>query len=405
MLDIEQALNSILESILPLGTETVDISEAGGRILAEEARADSDVPFSDNSAMDGYAVRAEDIRGASDDNPARLTVLEDVPAGTIPTKTIEPGTASRIMTGAPAPEGADAVLMVEHTKKLDGEMLALASVEPGANIRRAGEDIKKGTLLFNAGRKLSAADVGMIASAGIARPLVMRRPVVGVISTGDEVVEPSAPAGRGKVRNSNSYTLIALCREAGTEPKYLGIVPDSRPALEAAFSSAAETCDVIITTGGVSVGDFDLVKAVLGDLGKINFWKINMKPGKPLAFGTLGGKPLFGLPGNPVSTMVAFEMFVRPSLLKMMGARELLRPRLQAKLACEIIEKPARVKIIRGVASRKKTGLTVTTTGEQGSGILMSMSLANCLIIMPDGIGKLKKGDIADIMPLDNFPV
>ncbi|HOC91587.1 MAG TPA: molybdopterin molybdotransferase MoeA [bacterium] len=405
MLDIEQALNNILESILPLGAESVDIAEAGGRILAEEIRADSDVPFSDNSAMDGYAVRAEDIRGASDDNPARLTVLEDVPAGTVPTKTIVPGTASRIMTGAPLPEGADAVLMVEHSKKLDGEMLASASIEPGANIRRAGEDIKKGSLLFNAGRRLSAADVGIVASAGIARPLVMRRPVVGVISTGDEVVEPSAPAGRGKVRNSNSYTLIALCREAGAEPKYLGIVADSRPALEAAFSSAAESCDVIITTGGVSVGDFDLVKAVLGDLGKINFWKINMKPGKPLAFGTLGGKPLFGLPGNPVSTMVAFEMFVRPSLLKMMGAREILRPRLQAKLACEIIEKPSRVKIIRGVASRKKTGVTVTTTGEQGSGILMSMSLANCFIVMPDGVGKLKKGDIADIIPLDNFPL
>jgi len=405
MLDIEQALNNILESILPLGAESVDIAEAGGRILAEEIRADSDVPFSDNSAMDGYAVRAEDIRGASDDNPARLTVLEDVPAGTVPTKTIVPGTASRIMTGAPLPEGADAVLMVEHSKKLDGEMLASASIEPGANIRRAGEDIKKGSLLFNAGRRLSAADVGIVASAGIARPLVMRRPVVGVISTGDEVVEPSAPAGRGKVRNSNSYTLIALCREAGAEPKYLGIVADSRPALEAAFSSAAESCDVIITTGGVSVGDFDLVKAVLGDLGKINFWKINMKPGKPLAFGTLGGKPLFGLPGNPVSTMVAFEMFVRPSLLKMMGAREILRPRLQAKLACVIIEKPSRVKIIRGVASRKKTGVTVTTTGEQGSGILMSMSLANCFIVMPDGVGKLKKGDIADIIPLDNFPL
>ena len=405
MLDIEQALNNILESILPLGAESVDIAEAGGRILAEEIRADSDVPYSDNSAMDGYALRAEDIRGASDAAPARLTVLEDVPAGTVPTKTIVPGTASRIMTGAPVPDGADAVLMVEHTKKLDGEMLALASIEPGANIRRAGEDIKKGTLLFNAGRELSAADIGMVASAGYARPLVYRRPVVGVISTGDEVVEPSAPAGRGKVRNSNSYTLIALCREAGAEPKYLGIVADSRPALETAFSSAAESCDVIITTGGVSVGDFDLVKAVLGDLGKINFWKINMKPGKPLAFGTLGGKPLFGLPGNPVSTMVAFEMFVRPSLLKMMGVREILRPRLQAKLACEIIEKPSRVKIIRGVASRKKTGVTVTTTGEQGSGILMSMSLANCLIVMPDGVGKLKKGDIADIIPLDNFPL
>ncbi len=405
MLDIEQALNNILEFILPLGNESVDIAKAGGRILAEEIRADSDVPYSDNSAMDGYALRAEDIRGASDAAPARLTVLEDVPAGTVPTKTIVPGTASRIMTGAPIPEGADAVLMVEHSKKLDSEMLALASIEPGANIRRAGEDIKKGTLLFNAGRELSAADIGMVASAGYDRPLVYRRPVVGVISTGDEVVEPSAPAGRGKVRNSNSYTLLALCAAVGAAPKYLGIVADSRPALEAAFSSAAESCDVIITTGGVSVGDFDLVKAVLGDLGKINFWKINMKPGKPLAFGTLGGKPLFGLPGNPVSTMVAFEMFVRPSLLKMMGAREILRPRLQAKLACEIIEKPSRVKIIRGVATRKKTGSTVTTTGEQGSGILMSMSLANCLIVMPDGVGKLKKGDIADIIPLDNFPL
>lgn len=405
MIDIDEAVKIILDSVEPIGNEEVGPLEALGRVLAQEVRADSDVPFADNSAMDGYAVRAEDVGNASEDTPAELDVIEDIPAGKLPAREVTQGTASRIMTGAPIPPGADAVVMVEYTERRDSAVLIKAAVEPGANIRRAGEDIAKGQLLYSPGISLRPADIGVIVSAGCARIEVGRRPAAGIISTGDEIIEPGGPAGPGKVRNSNSYILHALCAAAGAAPRYLGIVPDRKEKIRDAFLGAALFCDMILTTGGVSVGDYDFVRDALGELGDISFWKVKMKPGKPLAFGRIGGKPAFGLPGNPVSSMVSFELFVRPAILKMTGAREIFRPRTTAKLEHEITDKPARTKIFRGVAARSRDKLTVRSTGRQGSGILMSMALANCLFIMPDGVSRMKKGDAVEVIPLDKFPV
>ncbi len=405
MLDINEAMERILGSVRPLGVEKVDILESGGRVLGQEVYADSDVPYNDNSAMDGYAVIAADVSGSSDSSPVELEVLEEIPAGSVPSREVVAGKASRIMTGAPMPDGANAVVMVEYTEKEGDRVRIKAPVGEGANIRRAGEDIQRGQLLFSPGRQLKPADIGVLSSAGLSEVEVGRRPVVGIITTGDEIVEPSEPAGRGRVRNSNGYTLYSLCASCGAVPKFFGIVPDAREKLEKVFAEAAETCDVIITSGGVSVGDFDLVKTVIEEMGSVDFWRVRMKPGKPLAFGAMGGRPLFGLPGNPVSVMVNFEMFVRPLLLSMMGAREFQRKRTTGKLEHEYTEKPTRTKIIRGVASRTRDGLTVRTTGMQGSGILMSMVLANCFFVMPEGLKKLKKDDVVEIIPLDNFPV
>jgi molybdopterin molybdotransferase len=405
MLTIDEAVRTILDSVAPLGTEPVGLTDAYGRILGEVIIADSDVPFSDNSAMDGYAVRAENVSGASEKSPVTLEVIGEAPAGTLFEEKIVSGTAVRIMTGATVPRGADAVVMVEYTEAKDGRAIIKTSARAGENIRRAGEDIKKGSLLFSPGLAISAADIGVIASAGRASVKAGKRPVVGIISTGDEIVEPGMPAGAGKVRNSNSYTLYSLCLAAGAAPRYLGIIPDRRAELESAFRGAAQSCDAVLTSGGVSAGDYDFVKDLLQEIGDINFWKVAMKPGKPIAFGRIGNTPLFGLPGNPVSVMVGFEMFVRPALRKMMGAAELFRPHAAARLEHEVKEKTSRTKILRGIATRSDGGITVRTTGGQGSGILMSMVLANCFIIMPEGIGAFSKGDAVEIIPLDNFPV
>jgi molybdopterin molybdotransferase len=405
MISIDEAVKMILDSVPPAGTETVPLTEAYGRILAEEIRADSDVPYSDNSAMDGFAVCAESVAGASEESPAELEIVGEIAAGGGAGAEVRPGAAVRIMTGAQAPRGADAVVMIEYTETRGGVVLVKAPVKSAANIRLAGEDIKKNQLLFSAGRKIGAADAGVMASAGYKEIKVGRRPVVGVISTGDEVVEPDEAAGPGKVRNSNSYTLYALALSAGASPRYLGIIPDRREAVEAAFRGAARECDVILTSGGVSAGDYDFVKEILGEIGDVRFWKVSMKPGRPIAFGRVEGKPLFGLPGNPVSVMVGFEMFVRPALLKMAGAAEIFRRRTSARAEHDIADKPERTKIFRGIATHGAGGATVRTTGSQGSGVLTSMVLANCLIVVPDGTAVVKKGETVEVIPLDGFPV
>lgn len=405
MISIEEAVKNIMDAVQPTGVETVPLTEAFGRILAEEVRADSDVPFSDNSAMDGYAVKAADVAGATEETPAELEVVGEIPAGGSADVEVKAGTAVRIMTGAPVPPGADAVVMVERTETHGNTVLIQAAVKEGANIRRAGEDVKKGQLLFSTGRRMAAADVGVAASSGCPELKVGRRPVVGIISTGDEIVEPGEAAGPGKVRNSNSYTLHSLVQSAGALPKYLGIIPDERTAVEAAFMAAAAECDIVLTSGGVSAGDYDYVKEILSKIGEMQFWKVRMKPGKPIAFGHVAGTPLFGLPGNPVSVMVGFEMFVRPALLKMMGATELFRQWTSARAEHDITDKAGRTKLFRGIATRGGGGATVRATGGQGSGILMSMSLANCLIVIPAETSTVKAGETVEIIPLDGYPV
>jgi len=404
MLDYEEALKKMLEPIKRTGAEKVGLLEASGRILAEDVIADSNVPFSDNSAMDGYAVLASDTAGATEEKPVRLDVIEEIPAGKVPEKDVARGTAARIFTGAVMPAGADAVVMQEFTEKKDGAVLIRKAVKNNENVRLSGEDIKKGQKIFSPGRRIGPADVGVIASAGYREIGVSRKPVAGVVSTGSEVVEPDSPAGPGVVRNSNSYAFCSRCAETGVESRYFGIVPDIREEIEKKLEAAAGESDLIITSGGVSVGDYDLVTEVLRDRGEIDFWKIRMKPGKPVAYGRLGNTPFLGLPGNPVSVMVGFELFARPILMKMMDAERLTRRRMVARMEHEHREKPSRMKILRGIATYSGSGITVRTTGMQGSGILMSVVLANCFIVVPEGVGVVEKGAEVEIIPLDFEP-
>jgi len=401
MISVEEALSIILSQVKVMGTERVDITSSLGRVIAEDIYARRDNPPWDNSAMDGYAVRFEDIKGATKENPAVLRVIEDLPAGYVAKKTVGKGEAVRIMTGAPVPKGADTVVMVEDTEK-EGERARIFRETPlGENIRKAGEDIKTGELVVPRGTTIRPAEVGIIATCGRAFVSVYQRPRVAVISTGDELVDVDEEVSEGKILSSNSYTLSSMAAECGADAFQLGIAKDTREALKEKLQQALHA-DVIITSGGVSEGDFDFVKDVLKELGsEMKFWKVAMKPGKPLAFGTIGGKPAFGLPGNPVSCMVCFEQFARPSLLKMMGHKRIYRPTVQATLKEDIKKKPGRKHFIRSFVRLEEGSYTVTTTGDQGSGILKSMVAANGLLIFPEELSTLKAGDMVKVQLID----
>lgn len=399
MLEFNEALLKMLEPLKQVETWEVSLFDAPGRILREDIVADSDVPFTSNSAMDGYAVMAADTSVGG--SPVKLKVTGEVPAGYVSKKAVASGEALRIFTGAPVPDGADAVVMQENTERQGDDVLIMKPVVSGENVRESGEDIRKDAVVFKSGRRLGPADVGIIASCGKQFIKVSRKPVVGILSTGNEVIEPEEAAGPGKVRNSNAYTLYAKCMEAGAEPRYLGIIPDEKAALRKALENAAENCDLLITSGGVSVGDYDHVTEIIREIGKIDFWKIAIKPGKPVAYGAVGDIPFVGLPGNPVSSMITFEMFVRPMILKMSGAVALHRKRLKARMSHEYIEKAGRLKFVRGIYNAAGEGLEAGVTGAQGSGVLMSMALANCLILIPSETGTVSMGDLVEIIPLD----
>ena len=321
---VDAALKIILKSIQPLDSEVVKLNSASSRVLAQDIHADSNIPRFDNSAMDGYAVKSEDTVGASRARPKTLEVIADLKAGYVIKEILKKNQAIRIMTGAPVPKGADSVVMVEDTKT-NSHQSGKESVEihkqvkSGENVRTAGEDIKRGKLVFSRGLQLRPAHIGILASLGLTGVKVARKPYVAVLATGDEVVEVGRRLGPGKIRSSNSYTLLNQVSECGGIPKNLGIAGDNLRELKGKIR-AGLGCDMLITSGGVSVGDYDLVKDALVQLGtNIHFWKVAMRPGKPLVFGAVKGIPVFGLPGNPVSSMVSFEVFVRPAILKMLG--------------------------------------------------------------------------------------
>ncbi len=393
MLSVEEARRRVLETIRPLETVEVPLLEALGMTLAEDAVAEGDIPPFDNSAMDGYAVRSEDVAGAAEGSPVELAVLGDLPAGYTAGVSVGPGQALRIMTGAPLPVGADAVVPVEATRPGEGKVLVLEGVARGENVRRAGEDVRAGEKVIAAGTAIGPAELGMLASLGYARVRCHRRAVVGVISTGDELVEAGEDLSPGKIRDSNSYTVYGMVREAGGEPLRLGIVRDDAALLERTILENLERVDLFVTSGGVSVGDYDLVKDVLGKLGEMNFWKVAMRPGKPQAFGHIRGKPLFGLPGNPVSVMVSFEQFVRPALLKMMGRSSIFRPQVTAVLDAPVGRRKGRTEFIRVIVEWRDGRYHARPTGPQGSGILKSMVLGNALAVLPEEVGRLEAGD------------
>ncbi len=413
MISVEEALAEILSHVHRLEPERVSILDAHGRVLAEEIVSGIDVPPFDNSAMDGYAVRSVDISQATPESPVNLKVMGSVAAGYVAGMHVDPGTAIRIMTGAPLPEGADAVVPYEDTSDFDrskeerlnapaDEIWVRAAGKALDHVRPAGEDIRRGEQVMAPGRVIRAQEIGVLASLGHESVLVYRRPRVAILATGDELLEVHETLEPGKIRNSNEYTNAALVTRSGGIPIRLGIARDSQADLTAKIRSGLDQkADLFLTSGGVSVGDFDVVKDVLGSEGQMQFWQVRMKPGKPLAFGLLRGRvPLIGLPGNPVSAMVSFEQFARPAILKMLGHTDLAKPEVKAILD-EPITNSGRRGFVRVVVSRREGIYHARTTGEQGSGVLTSMSKANGLAIVPEGITYLEAGSEVAVQMLD----
>ena len=383
MLSVDEARQRMLDTIPVLPSEKRGILACTGYVLAEVLPATENIPPFDNSAMDGYAVRAADVQDASEKNPAVLSVVETIAAGYAPTKQVAAGQASRIMTGAMMPQGADAVIMQEVTQQAGAEVQIFESIDTAGNVRFTGESVSEGQQVMGKGKHLRPPEVSMLASLNCAAAIVHRKPTVAIVSTGDELTPLGEPLEPGKIRDSNRYGLYAQVEEAGGIPMDMGIAPDDEAETERIFRAALAKADALITSGGVSVGEHDVVKTVLAKLGEINFWRVAMKPGKPQAYGIADGKPIFGLPGNPVSSLVVFELFVRPALLKMAGHEDLLRPTFKATLAEAITNRDGRVNYMRAILKVSDGDITAQTTGPQGSGILHSLVLANGLITIP----------------------
>jgi molybdopterin molybdotransferase len=402
MLSVEEAQERMLALVQPLEPERVPILEALGQVLAKDVLAGHDIPPLDNSAMDGYAILAEDIAGASRGHPVRLPIIGNLAAGYVFEGAVEPGTVVRIMTGAPVPPGADTVIRFERTRRDGDEVEILEEVSRGRNIRRAGEDVRRGELVLPQGTLLRPQEIGMLASLGCAEALVIRRPRVAILATGEEVIPIDAPLAPGKIHNANSYSNAAQVLRSGGVPLLLGIARDRREELSAKIQGGlARGVDLFITSGGVSVGDFDMVKEVLTAEGEIHFWWVNMKPGKPLAFGQIGGVPLLGLPGNPVAAMISTELFARPAILKMLGREEWAKPSIEAVLQDAITRKDDRRHYLRVHVWREGEQVYARLTGPQGSGILRSMVQANGLAVIPEERGELAAGERVQVLMLD----
>ncbi|GIK41075.1 MAG: molybdopterin molybdenumtransferase MoeA [Chloroflexota bacterium] len=423
LIPVEEALNLILAKITPVAPEWVPLRQSFNRVLAQAVAAHADVPPFANSAMDGYAVIAADCRGASKETPVHLKVIGNIPAGATPARSLLPRTAVRIMTGAPLPEGADAVVRFEETSEYisvqqepqAGEVLIYQAVAASDNVRPAGEDIKAGEVVLEAGRRLRPQDVGVLAAMGQAQVAVHRRPRVAILATGDELVDVDQPLEPGKIRNSNEYTQAALVEKYGGEAIMLGIARDTVEELTAKIREGlAQNVDLFLTSAGVSVGDFDIVKTVLAAEGEMQFWQVAIKPGKPLAFGSLRrpdetgnlrtAVPLIGLPGNPVAAMVAFEVFARPAILKLGGQRSYAKTSVRAYLDEEITNSGRR-HYMRALVYLEPDGYHVTTRGSgvqvQGSGILTSLVWANGLVVAPENVTYLPAGATVEVWILD----
>ena len=402
MIQVQEALDKILCQIQFKGVERVPLGQALGRVLTEDVVSRINNPPLDNSAMDGYAVIAEDIQSATPENPVKLEMIEEIAAGYTAKGTLKPGQTMRIMTGAPIPPGADAVLMQEDTQKDDGNaILCLDKADVAENIRRAGEDVKIGEGVIKKGTTLSPAHIGMLAVIGRSQIAVSQRPTVSILSTGDEILELDETPQGPQIFNSNGHMLAAQIKSAGGIPVYLGIAKDTEKDLMEKFEWALKA-DIVVSSGGVSVGDYDLVKSSLQKMGQdMLFWKVAMKPGKPLAFGRIGKTPIFGLPGNPVSSFVSFEQFVRPSLRKVLGCSDLSHKTVQAKLTRTINKKPGRLHFLSSIVSWTDGEYTVTPAGEQGSGILKSAANANGLLIFPLEAEEIKQGQEVAVQLLE----
>jgi len=415
MISVEEALERVLGHVAVLEAQTVPVLEALGQVVAEDIVADFDIPPLDNTAMDGYAVRAADTTGASNERPVTLKVAGELAAGYVFDGEVAPGTAVRIMTGAPIPRGADAIVPFEETDEPSGRVFGsfakardtvgvLKAAAPGANIRYAAEDVRRGQPIIARGAVLHPAQIGVIASLGKPMVRVHRRPVVAILSTGDEVREPGEPLKPGQIYDSNAYSISAMVTANGGIPRRLGIARDTVEALTAKLRDGLDA-DLLVTSAGVSRGDYDVVKDVLAKEGEIAFWTVRMRPGKPLAFGAFasGGRrvPHIGLPGNPVSSMVSFELFGRPAIYKMLGRSDWERPRVRAIADEAIANSDARRVYARAIVTQRDGRYRAALTGPQGSGILTSMAVANALAVVPEDVASVEPGEEVDCLLLD----
>ncbi len=402
LLEVEEALAQIDAAISKVhGHERVNLQSALDRVLAEDISAPFDVPPHRNSAMDGYALRASDL---PEEGEIKLRIIGKSFAGAPFPEEVNEGECVRIMTGAVVPKGTDTVVMQEHVAA-DGDSATIPSASrPGANIRHPGEDMKAGATVLKAGHLLTAADIGLIASLGIGEVTVIRRPRVAIFSTGDELKGIGQVLSEGDIYDSNRYTLKALLSRYSVEILDLGVISDDHSKIRSVLSQAADIADLVITSGGVSVGEADFVKQTLDELGQVGFWRIAMKPGKPLAFGNLGKAFFLGLPGNPVSVMATFILFARPALMKLQG-RAITPPlSVMAKLDCDIRKRPGRRDYQRGILIKDTSGeLKVSTTGTQGSHVLSSMSKANCFIVIPRESGDVASGTEVEAIPFSGL--
>jgi molybdopterin molybdotransferase len=413
LISVDEALTQILSHVHALEPERVAILDAFGRVLAEELISDINIPPFDNSAMDGYAVRAADVASATPEFPVRLTVVGSVAAGYVTGMRVEPGMAIRIMTGAPLPDGADSIVPFEDTDDFDrskgarlaapaSEIAVRYGVQPRDHVRPAGEDVRLGERVMAPGRVIRPQEIGVLASLGRATVLVHRRPKVAILATGDELLDVHEALEPGKIRNSNEYTNAGLVTRTGGIPIRLGIARDTEEDLTAKIRVGLEEgADLFLTSGGVSVGDYDVVKDVLGTQGTMQFWQVRMKPGKPLAFGLLANRvPLIGLPGNPVSAMVSFEQFARPAILKMLGHTNLAKPTVQATMD-EPLTNSGRRGFVRVIVTQREGRYYAQTTGGQGSGVLTSMAKANGLAVIPEKVYRVEAGSEVLVQMLD----
>jgi molybdopterin molybdotransferase len=412
LLNVDQALEQVLRNIQTLPAETAELGASLGRVIADDVVAEVDLPPFPNSSMDGYAVQAEDIQKASQEQPVYLSVTMDIPAGAAPKAPLNAGQAARIMTGAPMPEGANAVIPVENTDTIwmPGDDAPLPEkvgifrrVNSGDYVRPAGEDIRAGQKIIAAGTVLRAEEIGILASLGRPRAFVNRQPRVAILSSGDELIDIEQPLAPGKIRDSNSYSLAALVATYGGIPLRIPTARDMLEDVRRRFREALDQKpDIILSSAGVSVGAFDVVRTVIDEMGAVDFWRINLRPGKPLAFGQVGGVPFFGLPGNPVSAMVTFDVFVRPVLLKL-GNRPDNAHTVQAVLG-EDVRSDGRRSYLRVKLERENGHYVARMTGTQSSGALTSMVLADGLLIVPEGMTQAAAGSEFQVRLLREVP-
>jgi molybdopterin molybdotransferase len=400
VIPLEDVQREILGAVAPLAPVTVPVRDALGLVTTRDVIAVEAVPPFANTAMDGYAVRAADTAGAGPEAPVRLAVAGELPAGRAPTQPVGEGEAIRIMTGAPMPDGADSVVMVEYTERDGDAVRLLHAARPGDHVRAAGGDLAAGDLVFPAGTALGPAHLGVLTSASFDDVEVVPRARVGVLSTGDELVE-RGPLRPGQIRDSNRLVLLAQGADAGADAADLGLAPDDESIITRTLEDALASCDAVLTSGGVSVGDFDYVKAALGRLGRMQSWQVAIKPAKPLAFGVIDGTPVFGLPGNPVSSLVSFELFARPALLLMMGHEARFRPEVTATAERAMPRKPdGKLHLDRVHVRAEGDSYLAARTGDQASNVLSATAAANGLALLPDGDGVPEGGEVR-VMRLD----